>query len=1327
MNELKNNPKIFFSSNSIMADFSTPAELSDFRNKVKEYGFTTNPTRNGKLTKKYKKYVKSNRDAPLPNKYAFNPITNRIVLRKNVLDSRYKQQKVYKKSFQKKLVNFIKSKKTVERGILSNLVYKYRNNYEEIVEDFLHGFTNIKYLTNTKTLKQLYNHAMKRADERGAGIPSIILYISKGEGEPPRAITIFSSYVLTFEDFRDRVNDIIQGAVEGSGAIDPVNEQVIFNVYNLTYFEVNVGSSSDNIIFNCEGCDTDNNTCWLEVYKKIYPDLDDRLNNIKKPVCSCGEECIITQRYRDSKQMYACPSCVVYSKNLGRDVKKPVQEIPEEDTFVLSLTHQSNKNMKVMAAKLPQLEDVAKKQINMVHNTYSLQKNQNNMLKKFRERENITFDTKVRGKVRKMRAVRLLDEDIDKVYCRDEEGKAFNNENPDYTIIIDSMTGHADLCVGEPKIKDCIYQTTNGAVYYEKNGEYRQIMKYNEINKTNEKNDKLFTKNIFFDFETVIDWYAKRCSKPYSISYLVLSDEQLQELDEADEKQDKHKIKNIIKYNCRNIVGYDCAKKFINWIIETSGDHKKKATSQIRYNLISYNGSNFDNFILLEELLRPRGVDEITVNVDTNSLFYNGNQLLKFKINSKHTVFDLAKHLTGSLAGNCKGFAVKTVAKSSFNHHTAQKLHDEGKLIEFMKGNEELIDYNNRDVLSLAVIFNRYRTALSKCNKTCEKIASNLCDKATIGGVIWQVAQEHFKTVSLPQQEPYIETTKEQLISEKTGKPLKKFKTIKTKKFKTVNKKVSYDKLSMKHYKDILKYKCAGRVEMFNGVQEVHERICSLDVCSEYPYVMSVMEGGYYPCGSIVETDQYVEDKIGFYYCDIDQSILTKGFTEDIKTNLHKYQYENLKKGNLPKIYPYKNYKQNKDGSDGALQGNDWTHDKVLKDYFISTVMIEQLKKYGCKVDIKSGIYFTDKVKGCDLFEFLLDLMEKKNEQDLFKKNKDPKYNEALRSCYKLLSNGISGKVIEGLHVDKTECVDAEKYHKIANDKNTKDMTCINIIGSSIFASYTKTEESKLAEQRPVFWGVLVYDYAKCYMYDHTYSIVGLKNLLYTDTDATKCRHKHGLGCPKLMDYMKNTSVPAWSKAKKRDPRYEYHKLYDPKSKVYGSFENELEDLANDGVEQNYFCCVQKKFYTYGHLDKDGKPINPDSKDYWKMSAKGVPYKAVMLDTSESFISKQKNAKGEVKLTDGEPKFIIPEKKQKEAQYYFSEQEDKQVGRNMYDIFHRLATEKEAYVLTQTFRKCVKNSKKTTKLIDGVVVGTLQTLNNTVMIETAIKKITIQE
>jgi hypothetical protein len=45
----------------------------------------------------------------------------------------------------------------------------------------------------------------------------------------------------------------------------------------------------------------------------------------------------------------------------------------------------------------------------------------------------------------------------------------------------------------------------------------------------------------------------------------------------------------------------------------------------------------------------------------------------------------------------------------------------------------------------------------------------------------------------------------------------------------------------------------------------------------------------------------------------------------------------------------------------------------------------------------KKSFVFSHKIRGCDLFEFILEMMMAKNNQDALKQNKNDLYNSALR------------------------------------------------------------------------------------------------------------------------------------------------------------------------------------------------------------------------------------------------------------------------------------------------------------------------------------------
>ena len=207
--------------------------------------------------------------------------------------------------------------------------------------------------------------------------------------------------------------------------------------------------------------------------------------------------------------------------------------------------------------------------------------------------------------------------------------------------------------------------------------------------------------------------------------------------------------------------------------------------------------------------------------------------------------------------------------------------------------------------------------------------------------------------------------------------------------------------------------------------------------------------------------------------------------------------------------------------------------------------------------------------------------MKAKNEQDTLKKNKDSNYNSALRETLKLLMNSLSGKVIEGLHTEQTRNVESIAEYEKIKEKSTS-INFINAIGNKLFITYDVDPEKICKKsQRPIYLGVLIYDYAKRYMFENSYSKVGLDQLLYTDTDASKFRYKRFLEWKDWVD-KENIQVPHWEEVELIDERYKNHKIFESNSKVFGSFEDELEEMKGDKYT---FYCLEKKSWLY---DVDG-------------------------------------------------------------------------------------------------------------------------------------------
>ena len=828
----------------------------------------------------------------------------------------------------------------------------------------------------------------------------------------------------------------------------------------------------------------------------------------------------------------------------------------------------------------------------------------------------------------------LNDSDISTIIlCEPDDGV-----KPLHYLIYDEVNQHLDYIIGEPRLLKGVYLSMSCKVI--KGGKF--IFTPKQMNVNNKKATNTEITYIFFDYETVIDFNSSSAMQSYSVSVLTLNDAELQRLEELDlagrSKENASEIElidienarleiaELRKDRCKTFLGYNCGRQFIEWFLRFS------------YNrvcvFVGFNNTNFDNFLALEDFLSYS--DSCNEEVRISDVFYNGSQLLNFKINGTHSFFDIRKHLVGSLKNNCKSFKIESCAKKDCDHAEMQRLHQEGKLIEYINTDEKLKEYNEYDVLATAVLYKRYSNALFAVEAT-KPYAKGIHSIKTIGSLIYKVFEDNKKKLGF-----------------------------------------NLPKLDYKTYNDLQKSKIAGRVEMFNGVQKVNEKLVSTDVCSLYPYVMSVLNC-YYPCGKeIKEVEKYQgDDTIGFYYCDIDQS--------------------NLAKNNLPNIYARK-----------LEVENDWGYTGVLENYLISNVMIGLLRKYNCSVVVKKGFIFTEKRKSCEMFGFLLDLMEEKNKQDTLSREKDCAYNPALRETLKLLMNSLSGKVIEGLHTEKTVTVDTiSEYLKIVD--KAQSVNFINEVGGKLFLTYEVSPESICkTQQRPIYLGVLIYDYAKRVMFENSYSKIGKAGLLYTDTDASKFRYSDFIKWKEWID-TNNIIVPHWEEVEKKDPRYKTHKIYESGSKVFGSFEDELEDCVG---EDYLFYCLEKKSWLYAYK-KDGK---------WKSKYrfKGLNGSAQLLSLEEPFIGKR-----EINHNDGrveEKHYIKPESELEVYNYYESHKENNIESGNEIKFFEQVYSSGIAYIINSSFRKIVKNSARNVAVEN---TGSYNNLLNKIQVQYNLKKINI--
>lgn len=1114
--------------------------------------------------------------------------------------------------------------------------------------DKFNNFVNWRVNCKTKNLREFYYCINKANEEKANGDGYITLYFNYLDGSEGkyqykskniRGITIDTDYLDSHNLFIERILEIRKGEVAGSDMMNDNALELMLDVFDVKYIE-GVVEGREECLFEVVGM-------GLKTDKKNL--------SLK----SCG---IDTFNY-------------LYYLKYGTD----------GDSFDNIDKYNTLDKMKYQL-------NINGIRVRIIGNTFKIHKQTFDKIKK--SKADININGTLKGRRWK----------ISNSMFQETEGalEIYTDKKPEFTLIYDSVNKHIDVIKGDsimtnkiynPILKDNVYIDRKRNIYLSSITEdgkikMKKILTPSQSIENAFKIKKAKHKFIFFDYETITDFDELSVLKPYSLSIFVCDQQEMDELDKADFEGDKKSVQEIIKNNCDNFVGFDCSEKLFNYIRQNQED--------TIFTLVSFNGANFDNFLLAEYLYKNQ-MESIS------NVCYTNNQLLNFKINRRHNTFDIAKHLVGSLKKNCKSFKIKCCSKKDLDHNEIQSIYENDKkgFINKMKQNEEMIIYNNYDVVSLAVLYNRYSKTFGN-SKYTQHI--DLKQKLTIGSIIWEVFDKYNSNKNLP-------------------------------------------KLDYEDYKAILEHKIAGRVELFNGVQKIEERLSSYDVCSLYPFICSVYKC-YFPVGEVIksswnefndfrnqegdnvkiikafeeeegEFEQYeIEEWIymkkekGQLWDDIKEDIINiergdTSFTDkktrytitfDKKTTPNKnhigffwvnVNQSNLIKKNLPLIYAKKIYDKR-----GNLLKNDWKNGK-LENVFLSSVIIDALIKYGCDVEFidKKGLYFSGVVKNYELFGFLRDFMKGKNDQD--KLRDTPEYNSALRETLKLLMNAISGKVIEGLHYDKIKLVNEYDYHKIKNDKKTSKINTIDMKGNKIFISYSIDEEELIKKQRPVYLGALIYDYAKMYMYNHIYSKIGLENLVYTDTDAGKCRDKHGQEWINKYAGKKEMKDLIWSDIYDYDERYKTHKLYEKGSKVFGSFENELTD---------------KNIRSYVLMKKTYMIINHDG-TLDAFHFKGVSKSNIYLTGKEDFIEIKK-----IKHKDGsiENKYIIKSQLGARDFYYKSNDvlvkyetrkikgKDKKVMVNVKgeQVFKDILNNGYALVLSMNFRKSFKNTRQNVGIDD---------------------------
>lgn len=519
---------------------------------------------------------------------------------------------------------------------------------------------------------------------------------------------------------------------------------------------------------------------------------------------------------------------------------------------------------------------------------------------------------------------------------------------------------------------------------------------------------------ITFDFETVFDAADAGLLVPYSVSWSV-------------------RVDNAISGKAFFYYGRDCVRVFVDWMMENQAGRK--------FVLVGYNSSRFDNFFLINELMRR--------DVLQGCKLVNGS-ILKMTFSGRHQVFDLCRYLACPLALACDQFKPVYRKKGDLvSHVEVQQAYNRGgrrgldELFDLEEGanysldydgvgdlEEEMpaiVKYNILDVLSCDCLY----MMIDKILRDENIITAPLYSKSTIGGLAWSLLQTHFQ---------------------KEG--------------------IKLAKLPIERYRAVRASLFAGRTQAYLGLHSEtsgQKRYDMYDAKSLYPYAYLNRD---FPCGEVVEMGYEqckAEGKMGFYEVDFEQPAEMR-----------------------VKVLPKRE----------AGEALDWKYEGRMK-MMVNTVDIAQLTKYGAKIhSIGEGFAFAETIPGGQLFKPMGICKNIKEAEDRKPANLpacEGGRNNVLRNMSKLLINSASGKVIQRVF-QKTEMICKSARELKAVHEKVRNVSFTRTIGQVSVVSYEKTFEECFSKQNmPIYLGCFIYAHARAHMMD---SVLADYHGIYQDTDS---------------------------------------------------------------------------------------------------------------------------------------------------------------------------------------------------------------------------------
>lgn len=566
-----------------------------------------------------------------------------------------------------------------------------------------------------------------------------------------------------------------------------------------------------------------------------------------------------------------------------------------------------------------------------------------------------------------------------------------------------------------------------------------------------------------------------------------------------------------------------CTELFIDWLIQEADPDKDNL-------LIGYNSSRFDNLFFIEGLLKKN-------LINSNSLFLSGNSILGLKFDTFRCI-DLCRILCTPLKTACEEMKME-VSKGVLSHSEVQHAYYNGKFEELLQQRgQEIIEYNIKDCTCLAALYVRTRKEINSMlgrflyreDRDGNKTRKTLDDYMTVSSITYDAWTNICKEVTIPSD--------------------------------------------YQVWCHMRKAVYGGRSQIFRkGVH--HGLFQSVDAKSLYPFVMI---GFQYPIGKEIETEAYVEGKMGIYKCVI---------KSQPKVN----------------IIPLRT----------KAEPLNWEYEGEIKTW-LCTVDIDCIRRHGGEVEIGKGYYWeesSDKV-----FDILKVLKDFKTQQDNYNKQNSDLYNPAFRQLSKQFLNSLSGKVSQRIHSSSTSIITNMKDEAKFSSKHENIIIHPCFKSNSAILTGDKKDISYVKSAKTVHIGVFIYAYARTHMYDSLISKLG-SNQYGTDTDAIHI-DENKFNIANERGYGKFNLGGEFGDFEK-EINFKAHTYYGVAPKCYGMF-GDANEVVVEGKPEYCKKCEETEERRKKYLEDSERVygyVGPYCYHNSKLRFKGVGKKDKILDMSK--------------------------------------------------------------------------------------------------------------